>query len=224
MHSPNDPTRCQIDLVASCCIALIAFTSDKPFNTSQYSRMDANPRKSLPKRMFSKITKPFKSKSRAQSRERPVTGQPQDTLGIDQPDRAASAPPDIPQASTEQIDAPVLSSSALAPSTRSLMLGDSAIDPLSDAPLSGQTVSTAQIGEPSVTSVAPAPISTIGTTAIPSSLKPSLLKQTTKFVGKGLLGLLSSAADGVPVPGVKGICDAIIKFVNVIEVGRPNGF
>jgi hypothetical protein len=224
MHSPNDPTRCQIDLVASCCIALIAFTFDKPFNTSQYSRMDANPRKSLPKRIFSKITKPFKSKSRAQSREPPITGQPQDTLGINQPGRAASAPPDIPQASTEQIHAPVLSSSVLAPSTRSLMLGNSAIDPLSDAPLSGQTVPTAQIGKPSATSVTPAPISTIGTTATPTSLKPSLLMQTTKFVGKGLLGLLSSAADGVPVPGVKGIFDTIINFVNIIEVGLLSGF
>jgi hypothetical protein len=224
---PQRPTRCQIVLVISCCIALIAFTFDKPFNNSQYPPiMEATPRKSLPKRMLSKITKPFKSKRHGQSQERPIARQPQDTLGVNQFDRAAPAPPNIPQESTERIRASVSPSSVLAPSTQSLILGVSAIDPLPDAqPTSDQTVSTAQIGDQSVVSVTPAPISTVITTetAMLSSLKPSPAIQTAKFVGKGLLGLLSSAAEGIPFPGVKGIFDTIIKVINVIEVGHPNG-
>jgi hypothetical protein len=72
---------------------------------------------------------------------------------------------------------------------------------------------------PSAVSVDLVPSSTSGTrevhTSPPSKSSPAV--QTTKFIGKVILGLLSSAAEGVPVPGVKGIFDTIIKVIGVIE-------
>jgi hypothetical protein len=178
--------------------------------------MDSKP---FGKRMLSKLTKPFKSKSHKQ---RPIAGQHGDSLGVDQPDRSVSAPPDIPQDSAEQVHISMPTISVVAQSTESLILDP--INSPSDAPPSGQTFSTAQIGEDLAATVTPAPILTVRTTevAMLPSLKPSPAMQTAKFVGKGLLGLLSSATEGVPVPGVKGIFDTILKVINVIEVGHMN--
>jgi hypothetical protein len=223
IHSLNDPHAVRLS-----SLSLVAsHSSSSPLTSPQYSpRMDAKPRKSVVQRTLTKLTKPFKSKSREQSQERPIAGQPRDSLGIDQRDRGASAPPDIPQESTGRVRISTPTISVLARSTQSLILGVPAIDHLSDASPGGQTVSTAQINEQSVASFTPAPISlAIGTTetAMLSSLKPSPAIQTSKFIGKGLLGLLSSAAEGIPFPGVKGIFDTVIKIINVIEVGHPNG-
>jgi hypothetical protein len=182
--------------------------------------MDTKPRKSFRKQMLHTIAKPFKSKSRGQSQERPIPGQHQDTLGVNQPDRAASAPPDISQELTEQVHVVAMTSADLSQSAQSLTLGDSTIDPLLNTTPSVQTATTVQSSEPSVASVTPAPISNVGKmkVSMPSSSKPSAAMQTAKFVGKSLLGLLSSAAEGIPVPGVKGIFDTILKVVNIVEV------
>jgi hypothetical protein len=188
--------------------------------------MESMPPKSWGKCTFTKITKPFQSKHHRQSQEHSIAGQPQDTLGVDQPDCGMSVPPDILQESTEQVHRSVLTSSVLAPTAQPLILGISVIDPLPDVPpTSKQTVLTAQIANQSAVSVTPAPISSVGITEVwmLSSSKPSPAMQTPKIVGKGILGLLSSAAEGIPVPGLKGIFDTIIKVINVIEVGCPNG-
>lgn len=56
--------------------------------------------------------------------------------------------------------------------------------------------------------------------AVTSTFNPKGLSSAaqTKVLVKGALGLLSSAADGIPIPGVKGIFATIIKVIGVIEV------
>jgi hypothetical protein len=202
---------------------LIVFSFDKPYNTQHAQKMDNKPRKPF-KHILSKISKQFKSKSREQSQleERPIAGQPRDFLGVDQPDRASSAPPDIPQESTDQVHTWMSTISVLNRSAQSPILGVSAMGSLSDVLPSEQMVSTAQIGERSAASVTPAPMSTVGTTgvAMPSPSMPPPGMQTTTFTGEGLLGLLSSAAEGVLVPGVKGIFDAISNIIKITEVSH----
>ncbi|KAF9459973.1 hypothetical protein BDZ94DRAFT_1198701, partial [Collybia nuda] len=46
--------------------------------------------------------------------------------------------------------------------------------------------------------------------------------QTAKILVKGTLGLLSSAAGGIPIPGVKGIFDTMIKVISIIETTKTN--
>lgn len=67
-------------------------------------------------------------------------------------------------------------------------------------------------GALSVALVAPVSTSSRGPT------EPSSAAQTTKVLVKGTLGLLSNAADGIPIPGIKGIFETIIKVIGVIEV------
>lgn len=55
-------------------------------------------------------------------------------------------------------------------------------------------------------------------TAVTHELTKSLLAQNIKGAVKGTLWALSSAAEGIPIPGAKAIFDAIIKVIEVIEV------
>lgn len=57
-----------------------------------------------------------------------------------------------------------------------------------------------------------APVSTHGHT----EASPAL--QIVKNIVKGALGVLSSAAEGIPVPGVKGIFDTVSKVIGIVEV------
>lgn len=46
----------------------------------------------------------------------------------------------------------------------------------------------------------------------------SAAAQITKNLVKGVLGVLSSAAEGMPIPGIKGVFDTITKVIGGIEV------
>lgn len=179
--------------------------------------MDTKPREPMRKRVLHKFSKPFKSltRSRGQSVERSATGQAQGSGSlVDLPDRPSSTPPDIPQESGQIGEA--LVSTLLVPALSAIRPPSKAIDPTTD--LSGeshasQATHLAVTGVPSTASALVTPASAHGLA------DPSSAAQTTKVVVKGALGLLSSAADGIPIPGVKAIFEAIIKVIGIIEVG-----
>jgi hypothetical protein len=185
-------------------VLLIVSTSTSFQQLSTPYDMESKPHKFSLNRIIRKIGQPFKPESQGQSQERATTGhaQPQDSLGVDHPNRPSSVPPKFSQESSQPVDT---SSSTIAVTQSLVALRASVIDLLSGAPSTGQ---------------APPTVNSIGPTEVlkPLSPKPSPAMQTAKFIGKGLLGLLSSAADGVPVPGVKGIFDTIINVVKIIEV------
>lgn len=111
-------------------------------------------------------------------------------------DHPSSVPPNVFPESSQQSGA---SSSVL--SMQSLLRSD---DP-----------AIYQFGEPAANAVAgAAPTTSHG----PTKPSESLLAQNIKVVVKGTLLALSYAAEGIPVPGTKGIFVAILKIIEVVEV------
>lgn len=178
--------------------------------------MNTKPRESRRKRVLNKLSRPFKSliRSRSQSVERAATGQAQGSgsvVGL--PDCPSSTPPELPKESGQIGEALVLTLSV--PELSAIRPPSVAIDPttdLSSEPSTSQATPSAAT-EPS--SAVSAPL----TPAFSHGLvEPSSAAQTVKVVVKGALGILSSAADGIPIPGVKAIFDTIIKVIGIIEV------
>lgn len=116
-------------------------------------------------------------------------------------DRPSSAPPNIPEGSGQQLGASVVLQTAQSP-----LISEGSTFHHSGESLAGMGNTTTSTG------ATLAPNSTRG------PIGSSSAAQTTKFVFKGALGLLSSAADGIPIPGVKGIFETIIKVIGVVEV------
>lgn len=118
-------------------------------------------------------------------------------------DRPSSAPPNISQGSSQHLGvAPLgLSSHSFGP-------GDPAIR-LSGEPSAGANTVR---GEP------PATLDVTAPSSAPEVKEHASNTQILTFVGKGLVGLLSNAAEGIPIPGVKGIFDTITQVIGAIEV------
>jgi hypothetical protein len=110
------------------------------------------------------------------------------------------------------------------PSTVSLV-ADHPDRPASASPNISQELSL-HVNASSAVSLNLVPDSTPGTVGGPTSSPStsSTAMQNTKFAGKFILGLLSSATEGVPVPGVKGIFDTISKVIGVIEASDTYNF
>lgn len=111
-------------------------------------------------------------------------------------DRSSSAPPDLyeGQGSSQHLRASPLVQS------QSLLVPDDHSPNFSREP-SGSMANT-----PPIVSATTTPEPTVSNAQISS------------FVGKGTLKLLSNAAEGIPIPGVKGIFDTILKVIGAIEV------
>jgi hypothetical protein len=171
--------------------------------------MESEPRKSLRKQMLQTISKPFKFGSKSRD---PLSALPQKTLVADH------ASPRISQELSQQVEASMPIISDPDPSVLSSV---GRCDPATGSS-SGEAALTTP---PSAVSPAPAlnPASgTTGTASVPSFASQTSASQITKFAVKGALGFLSSAAEGIPVPGVKGIFDSVIKVIGLIEVSMPN--
>lgn len=175
--------------------------------------MDKHAHQSLRKRIFRGISK-FAS-TQGKSNERPITGAARDSeTPVDHPNVPPRGLSRISQDSGSQAKSSMLTLSVPSSSTRSLTelpIHDSTTDPLPVAPSGGRTVNT------NISLAAPLNhvyVITPGAEATSQS-KPV---QTIKIFSKAFLGLLSSATEGVPVPGVKAIFDTIIKVIGAIEV------
>lgn len=178
--------------------------------------MDNKPRESRRKRVLKKLSRPFKSliRSRGQSVERSAIGQAQEGSAslVDLPDRRSSPPPGLPKETGQIGEALVLTLSVPALSAiRPPLVATDPITDLSVEPLTSQTTPLA-VTEPSSAASAPLSLTSRGLA------EPSSAARVTKVIVKGALGILSSAADGIPIPGVKAIFDTIIKVIGVIEV------
>lgn len=149
--------------------------------------------------MLHTLSKPFKYLSKSQ-------GQSQESL-VDPPDRPVSVLPNVPREPDRQERAEVLGLSPRAGSTQTIAVpeGISGEPPTGEAAPAG-TGSTAVL------------LTAVPTASYGSRTQSSTAAQITKNVVKGALGLLSSAAEGIPIPGIKGIFDTISKVVGAIEV------
>lgn len=151
--------------------------------------MDNEPRGPL-KRGLHKLSKRFKDVAHGRYR-------------FDPTDRSSSTPPNALQESIPQSGAP-----APVQSTQTL--------PMTGEPIIHQsgksTESVAESGAPTTVSTQAPTVASHGPT------KPSLLAQNINIAAKGTLWALSTAAEGLPIPGAKGIFDAILKVLEVVEV------
>lgn len=179
--------------------------------------MDTKPRESMRKRVLHKFSKPFKPliRSRGQeSVERLATEQAQGSGSlIDLPDRPSSPPLGVPQESGQTGEEFI--SMLSVPALGAIRPSSNAIDPRTDLSVEP---SASRVKPSAVTGVPPTASGPATPTSARGLAEPSSLAQTTKVIVKGALGLLSSAADGISIPGAKAIFDTIIKVIGVIEV------
>lgn len=178
--------------------------------------MDIHAHQSLHKRIFRGISRFIITNTRGKIHEQPVSqaGHYSETL-VDHPN-VPSLHSVVPQEPDSQADSSVLVLSVPSSSVQSLMeylTHDSTTDPLAVTLSDGQAVENNKVLAAPLNHSSAMTFET--TKDVTSWLKPV---QTVKIFSKAFLGLLSSATEGVPVPGVKAIFDTIIKVIGAIEV------
>lgn len=176
-------------------------------NTSRdLSNMEPRTPESPSKRMLHNFSKAFKFRNRTRKR----------LAAPDYLNCPTTELPPIPQDPSQQIEALVSISSVPAQSVQALV---GHRGPTTDSSPKGRVAST------TVPSVIPGRILTPRTSEAATVLSPTAqpsADQVTKFTIRRLLAGLSSAADGVPIPGVKVIFDTIISVLDIIEVRKLN--
>lgn len=176
--------------------------------------MEKKTKKSIYKHILRAIWKPIERRRQSQA-----------SL-ISPQDRPSSASPNVPEGPGQQAGTPPPVEDVCS----SIAPGGSAIA-LSGDPSTGQTSHATPSRASSVGSMTPAatpsrslreptpsvPIVNVVEPPQVSATKASSTGQITKNIGKGVLVLLSSATDGIPIP-VKGIFDTIRNVIERIEV------
>jgi hypothetical protein len=163
--------------------------------------MEPKSRKSLGKQMLRQISKHFKTRDRSQ--EQPQ-GSDSFVANLDRP----SSAPRIPLELLEQA-VPALSIQPLVEHH----------DSATDIPPTGQAASmTAPSAIPTISALTSP--STTGAAAVSSPSAQLSAWQITKFFVRAALGGLSNAAEGIPIPGVKGIFNMIIDVIDLVEVSQ----
>lgn len=155
--------------------------------------MEPNPRTPWHKRLRRKLSKTFKFGSKRRDQS---PEQSASSAIVGPPDRSSSAPPGIPQ---PQAPSQVEESSA------------SVVHVLAQA-------TESVVGDRESTTNA----SFDGAATEPRLSTNHSASQTARVAARGVLRVLSNAADGIPVPGVKGIFDTITGMIDIVEVGGPD--
>lgn len=173
--------------------------------------MESNPRKPWIKRFQHKLSKSFKSES--QSRD-----QVGSLAVADPPDRLSNAPPRILQGPSQVGGLSVSVAHDPVEGTQSEVgHHESAID----SPSNGQRASTI------ATEASPTPDLNQRATAAITDTESSFstthsASQTARIAARGVLRVLSNVADGIPIPGVKGIFDTMTNIIDIVEVSEPD--